>query len=363
MRKASGRLRSVVVGCRMGAGHARAMAQVEELEVVAVCDLNEALATEVAAKFPAARAYADYAEMLRSEKPDVVAVATPTDSHARLTIQAAEAGARGVCCEKPMATCMADGRAMVAACREHGTLLTVNHQRRMSAPLVEMRSLIAHGAIGDLYLIRGSCFGDLLSDGTHTVDSIRWFAGDEDVTWAFGQVYRDRPDPSQPRGAGYHTSGGYRYGHAVESGAMGVFVLKSGVRAEVFCGGAHLSGRQYQDYEVFGTKGRLWRQGDRSAPPVLIQDEQGGKWREAPLDRAAATVDPMVASYRAFACVMLRDASDAPTTSHPLSGDSALKDLEVVMALYESARTNARIEFPLKQERFPLELMIEEGRL
>jgi peptide/nickel transport system permease protein len=57
--------------------------------VVGLCDLNAELAEELAAgAFPDAKAYTDYEEILATEQPDVVTVATPTDSHARLTIAA-----------------------------------------------------------------------------------------------------------------------------------------------------------------------------------------------------------------------------------------------------------------------------------
>ena len=55
---------------------------------------------------------------------------------------------------------------------------------------------------------------------------------------------------------------------------------------------------------------------------------------------------------------MVREGAD-----HPLSGESALRDLEVIMAIFESARLRKKIELPLDQPRFPLDIMIEEGRV
>jgi len=348
--------RGAVVGCRMGRGHAQVMADCDDFELVAVCDLDEEQAKKTAEQFEGAKAYTDFEKMLEAERPDVVAIATPNDSHARLTLQAVESGVRGICCEKPMAVNMGQARAMVAACRENGVSLIVNHQRRMSAPMVRMRELIEEGAIGDVYLLRASNAGDILSDGTHAVDSLRWLAGDEDVRWVFGQVYREEPDPTEAKAGGYHTSGGWRYGHPVETGGFGVFEFASGLRAEVLTGRVQFPGRRYQDYEVFGTKGRLWRAGDNADPPILIQDEQGGGWRAVDIDESLNRRQAMVDSYMAFAR-MMREGGP-----HPLSGDSALKDHEVVMAIYESARTHSRIELPLRQEAFPLALMLgEEG--
>jgi predicted dehydrogenase len=117
----------------MGAHHARSAAALPQFEIVAGCDLDEARAHEFAAQHEGAKAYTDYHRMLREAKPDVVIVATTTAAHAPLTIQAAEAGARGIFCEKPMATSMAEGRAMIETCRRYNTALAVNHQRRTSA--------------------------------------------------------------------------------------------------------------------------------------------------------------------------------------------------------------------------------------
>jgi predicted dehydrogenase len=332
----------------MGAHHARTAAALPHFEVVAGCDLDSALAEQFAAQHDGARAYTDYSHMLRESEPDVVIIATTTAAHAPLTIQAAEAGARGVFCEKPMATSMAEGRAMIETCRRHNTALVVNHQRRTSAVFQEMRRLMESGAIGHVQLIRGGCHGDILSDGTHLIDSIRYLLGDVDARWVFGQAYR-RPDDSDESG-----QSGFRYGHAVESGAYGLVEFANGVRAEIHTGKMLAKGRNYQDYEIFGSEGRLWRAGDRSDPPLQIQDAQAGGWRAVAIEDTRAEWRN---NYEQFARMIFEG------TDHPLSGESALKDLELVMAIYEAARLRDKIELPLQQEQFPLQIMIDEGQL
>jgi predicted dehydrogenase len=220
-----------------------------------------------------------------------------------------------------------------------------------------MRRLTEEGAIGEVYLIRGTCAGDMLGDGSHLVNSIRWLAGDEDAAWVFGQVYREEPDPDEPRGMGHVRSGGWRYGYPVETGAMAVIEFTSGLRAELLTGEMRVPGRAYQDYEVFGTEGRLWRAGDSADPPVLMWDGEPGGWRPAPVEGAAGQFDPMLSSYRLFARTVREGAP------HPLAGESVLKGLEVIMAVHESARLRQRVELPLEQEEFPLRLMIESGQL
>src|SRR5439155_27070509 len=107
----AGNLGGAVIGCGgMGRGHARAIAASREVELVAVCDVDEALAQRAAEAQPEVRVYMDSSRMLAEVKPEILAVVTPSDSHAALTIQAAEAGVRGICCEEPRPTCMADAR-------------------------------------------------------------------------------------------------------------------------------------------------------------------------------------------------------------------------------------------------------------
>src|SRR5439155_9940838 len=95
--------------------------------------------------------------------------------------------------------------------------------------------------------------------------------GDEDAAWVFGGLYREPPEAGEPRGMGYHASGGYRYGHPVETGAFGTWEFRGGLRAEILTGELRLPGRRYQDYEVLGSRGRLWRPSDAEALGLCIQ--------------------------------------------------------------------------------------------
>lgn len=345
-------LRAAVIGCGgMGLAHARSLAALADFTVVAGCDLQEELAQRFAEQIAGARPYTDLDRMLAEQRPDVVVVATNNVTHAPLAIRAAEAGARGVICEKPMATCLADGRAMVEACRRANTALIVHHQRRMLPEFVTLRRLIAEGALGEVRLIRAGCAGDVLSDGTHLVDTLRHLAGDAEVRRVFGQIHRLPPDPAEEPGQGFPVSGGWRYGHPVESGAMAVVEFADGLRAELFTGTLQPRGRPYQDYEVIGSAGRVVRAGDRADPPLLLlRDDRAGA-EAVPLD------PPQANRYELFARMVREGAG------HPLAGESALRDLEVVMAIYESARLRDWVELPLEQPRFPLEILIERGEL
>lgn len=348
-------LRAALVGCgNMGRGIMESMRALPEFTVAAGCDPAELSLSAFREQFPGAATYPDLGALLTADKPDVMVIATNNVTHAPLTIQAARAGVRGIYCEKPMAANYGDALDMVAACQASGTVLVVNHQRRLQPVFQTMRRLIAGGAIGQIELIRGSCAGDLLSDGTHTVDTVRHLLGDAPAHWVVGQLMRFPVDASLPRGMGYDVSGGYRYGHPVEDGTMAVVEFEGGVRAEIFTGRLQPRGRRYQDYEVVGSDGRLRRAGDGADPALLIQTD--GAWRAAELDDVPGE-DPIAHSLSLFARTIHHG------EPHPMSGETGLRDQEIVMAIYESARRRARVDLPLDERRFPLEVLLAEGAL
>ena len=95
-----------VIGCRgIGNRHAQGAERLENAEVVAGCDLVPEQRDEFAAQFkatnPGLEMYDDYREMLEKAQLDIVTVATGDNRHADLVVAAAEAGAKGIFCEKP----------------------------------------------------------------------------------------------------------------------------------------------------------------------------------------------------------------------------------------------------------------------
>ena len=77
--------------------------------------------------------YADPAEMLDTERPDIVSICTWPPLHADLTELAFAKGVKAVWCEKPMAVHLTDADRMVDAAKAAGGLLVINHQRRYRA--------------------------------------------------------------------------------------------------------------------------------------------------------------------------------------------------------------------------------------
>ncbi len=130
---ANERLRGAVIG---SGGRGRFLtAQFKELgaEMAAVCDIYEPnLQAGLEQASPGAKGYHDYREMLQDDSLDFVIVATPDHWHARMTIDAVEAG-KDVYLEKPMAHTIAEGFDIVKATRRTRRVVQIGTQRRSAS--------------------------------------------------------------------------------------------------------------------------------------------------------------------------------------------------------------------------------------
>jgi predicted dehydrogenase len=276
-----------VLGTEWPHSHVAAYAAYPHTEVVAVCDLK----TEVLDQFrstwgttwPEGRLYTDYREMLERERIDLLSVVTSDHRHAQIVIDAAERGVRGILCEKPLATTIAEAERMIEVCERNGVALTVNHSRRWRPHWVGARALVGDGPLGPVRRIAGTWAGNramLFRNGGHLIDTICWFAGGEPV-WVAGMLDEEhRAHP--PRYAG---DGGKD--PALDPGGTGLVAFDNGVRAFVNCSKGITGGGV--ELEVFCARGHL-RVNDVSAEIIAVPE--GGSSH----DRMSRPVPPVVTS-------------------------------------------------------------------
>jgi predicted dehydrogenase len=146
------KVRVAVVGCGFVAQkrHIPSFLRLKKkASICAVCDLNQDLARNVAAKFGIRAAYASLSEMLSNEKLDAVDICTPPQTHASVAVQTMEAGCN-VLMEKPMALAVSDCDKMIRASHQHGVKLSVVHNQKFYPPFLEAQRLVETGAIGQL---------------------------------------------------------------------------------------------------------------------------------------------------------------------------------------------------------------------
>ena len=143
-----------IIGCG-GIGqnkHMPSLSKIENVQIVAFCDLIEERAQMCKEKFgtPDAFVCTDYKELLAIPDIEVVHVLTPNREHAQITVDALHAG-KHVMCEKPMAKTAEGARQMVAAAKETGKKLAIGYQHRMKPQARYAKEYIETGALGEIY--------------------------------------------------------------------------------------------------------------------------------------------------------------------------------------------------------------------
>ena len=196
-----GRLKAALIGAGgMGQLHLKAMTSCREVEVAAVCDVDEELLSKLAREL-GAEAFTDFREMLRRVSLDFVVVALPHWLHLPAVREAAARGVH-VLKEKPLARSLEEAREVVRVAEEAGIKLMLATQRRFARTFSYAKELIDRGELGDIFLVRGdytfrwgrptlgwrgvrekSGGGALLDAGYHTVDLTYWYKGVPEVVY------------------------------------------------------------------------------------------------------------------------------------------------------------------------------------
>ena len=136
----------------LGARHARVLHELHDARLVAVADLNDTRAREVAGRH-GARAFEDYGAMVRELGPggsgelDAVTIATPDFLHLDPVVAALEAGL-DVFVEKPLAMSLDEARRMARLAAERGRVLVVNYSQRWLPEHRRVEALVRGGALG-----------------------------------------------------------------------------------------------------------------------------------------------------------------------------------------------------------------------
>jgi predicted dehydrogenase len=268
-------LRVGVVGCTsIGIRHALGLVGDERAVLVAGCDDEYALQVsgssdiqdprgkffeEYKGDFPGLTMYADHREMLEKEHLDIVTVGTSDHRHAEIVVNAANARVKGIFCEKPLSTNVADTDRMLAACKKNGTILSVDHTRRFT-PLWRFakEELLDKGAIGEVQWIIGRLQGNramMFRNGTHVIDAMLWMAGCDEGNrpeWVMADFEKGYEDFDAYGNRGM--DGGKD--PSLEPATNGYISFSNGVKA-IFMGGSKMTPAPKMGVEVVGTTGRL----------------------------------------------------------------------------------------------------------
>ncbi len=194
-------LRVGLIGCGFfAANHLHAWAEMPDVEIAAVCDLDADKAAAAARRFGVAAAYTDAAEMLARQKLDFVDIVTTMGSHRSLVELAAGKGLP-IIVQKPFGPTYVECLAMVTACDRAGVPLMVHENFRFQVPMRTIKAVLDSGAIGaplwarisfrtgyDVKAGQPYLFDEerfiVLDLGIHVLDLARFFLGEVETLYA-----------------------------------------------------------------------------------------------------------------------------------------------------------------------------------
>jgi predicted dehydrogenase len=145
-----GKLTGVLIGCgAIAREHLSVLADLNNVEVVAVCDISTARGEAAAERFGIAKSYASHRELLADLRPDLVHITTPPASHLPIAMDCLAAGLN-VFCEKPVTVRYQDFCALKQLARDTGCMLMENQQNRFHSSIQRIEQLIRSGELGDV---------------------------------------------------------------------------------------------------------------------------------------------------------------------------------------------------------------------
>ena len=234
--------------------HLSAYHHLPQTDVVALCELKTELFEEVAQtwgqEFGELETYTDYRAMIEREELDIISVCTSDNRHTDIVVAAAEAGVKGIICEKPLATTVDECTRMIEACEANGALISVDHTNRWRPHYDVAREAIRNSSIGKVHRIIAHLGGPramLFRNGTHLVDGVCFFA-ESDPEWVFAEL-----EPGYDHYDRYLGDGGRD--PATDPAGSGFIHFRNGVRAFV-----NVAKGQYPDsfrFQVFGETGLI----------------------------------------------------------------------------------------------------------
>lgn len=316
-----------------------------DTELVAVCDSDSAaLAAAVAST--GVRGFSNLDALLAGADADVVILATPSGLHADQTIRIAEAG-RHVITEKPMATRWEDGKRMVQACDAAGVRLFVVKQNRRNATLQLLKSAVNKGRFGRIYMVNVNVFwtrpqayydagawrgtwefdgGAFMNQASHYVDLLDWIVGPVESLQAYTATLA-RNIEVEDTGV---VSVKWRSGAL---GSMNVTMLTYPKNLE-------------------GSITVIGENGTARVGGIAVNQISHWEFREPdPQDQAVKAASYETASVYGFGhrlyydnVIQVMRGKMAPDTD----GREGLRSLELLIAIYLSARDGRRVSLPLE---------------
>ncbi len=339
---------------------------VPQCDVVAVADDNEKGLVAAIKKTGAKKAYADYNEMLKKEKIDIVVICQRwIDQHHTMAMAAAKFGCH-IYIEKPFTRNLEEADEIVTACEMRHLKLAIAHGNRYSPQTNIIRELIKQGEIGEPLEVRirgkedrRGGGEDLWVLGTHMLDLTRLFFGD--VESCFAKVTQN----GKPITKKDVYEGNEGIGPLAGDRVNAMYQMKNGLPV-FFASHRNQGGRPSRfGLTIFGSKGVIKMPSGYGRTAYLLRDsawspgQTGKKWipiTTGGVDQPKADIKVAHAGSNLATVHDLIESIEKD--KQPLSNMyDARAATEMIVAVFESHRKNAPVQFPLQNRKNPLTML------
>ncbi|MFB1050279.1 Gfo/Idh/MocA family protein [Paraliobacillus sp. JSM ZJ581] len=336
-----------IIGCgNIFPMHAASVMEREDLDLVAVCDVKKQRADEKAMQYNA-KAYEDYENMMDQEQLDVVHICLPHHLHAPATAAATKRKIH-VMTEKPMAIHYEDAKAMLDGAKENGVTLGVIFQNRYNPGSQLIKNMLLSGELGriksgklqvtwdrsDTYYQNSDWKGTwdkegggvIIDQAIHTMDLMRWFVDSE----------LEYVDASISNRAHQFIE--------VEDAAEGIIAYRNGV-VTAFHAINYYTYDAPVEIELHCEKGIAKMVADQAT--VTLHDGRTFIADHNPLE--AFTYDSGVKGYWGVSHVKqinnFYDFLQGKVNQLDIPAEEGLKTQQMIHAIYQSGKTNQRVQF------------------
>ncbi len=331
-----------IIGCgRVAPRHAQSINQLLSTRLVSVADIRQSRADSFAAEY-GGEPTTEYHALLDRKDIDAVSICVPSGLHALIAIDAMRAG-KHVLVEKPIAIDLADADEMIKVAKDEGVTLAVVLQNRYNHPMQQLRKLIDQGSLGQLYLgnatvrwFRPQSYyeddwhgtwamdgGALMNQSIHHIDALQWFMGPVASVSAYTSTLA----------------------HDMETEDVGVASLRFSNGGLGVIEGSTLAWPQNLEGSVaiFGEKGSV-KIGGTALNRITLWKVEGQLEQESEILTSQMVDPPSVYGYSHREVIRNFVESIVQQIEPDTSGLEARRSLELVLAIYESARTGRGVQ-------------------
>jgi len=353
------KLKIGVIGAGGIATHAHmpGYSRMDNVEIVAICDIKVEKAKLLAEKYGIPQVFEDYHDLFNVPGLEAIDICTPNYLHSIIAVEALERGLH-VFCEKPDAVNAAESEKMKAAAEKSGKTLMVMRNNRYMPVSSFTKKFIADGKMGDIYAARcgwqrrrgipgkGGWFttkaqsggGPLIDLGVHMIDLTMWLMGNPKPVAVTGCTYSkfadtDVSDSPESKFGEKAAAGTFD----VEDLAMGFIRFDNGACLQIEFSWASNIAAEQRFFELRGSKaGAKWT--SLTNELAIYGEEYGSTMDYLPKIDNTKGVQIHEANLRHFADVVLNGAEPMFV---PQQGVNMVKILE---AIYKSAETGKEVQ-------------------